>query len=1648
MQAIFPISPSPSPFSRPASQALALEPRLLFDAAIAATAATIEHAAQAAASEHAAVSANDVQRVADVHGKPVIGGDATKLEYGGKTDGWASDIYADVLDGVRDTAASQDGRYLYVTNVGASGAATLSVYARDSEGKLTRLQSLRSASTASDQGLPGLAGAARVVVGSDQASVYVLGTQENTLQAFTRDPASGLLTAAGAFSGAAPGVAMTEVVAHGGLLYVSAGDTLTVLRRDGAALSKVFSYEEGRDGVTGLAGASRMLFGADGKFLYVASDSKGGAAIATVFAVGADGALTRSSAFERAGSENYIRGLTMSADGKTLYALNNGEPATLEALAIGADGSLSELARYQPGAIGSEVVVADDGRAVYVVGGNQVSVYTRAADGTLTRAGAITDDNNPYYKQQFDSLSSATLSADGRQLYVTGLLSNQSALITIRLSPPDANYTEGQDATLILPTGYLSSPARDAAGGSYQGVALTISRTEGASADDRYALAAGNGFTLADGLILKDGAAIATLTEAAGVATLTFTASVNRDQASQVLRQLSYRNSSNDPARGSDTGAEGLSTSLRLTLHDGADADASAEVKLLLHGVNQAPALEASALHPTLPSGGEFVKLFADARVDTIEADQKIWKITVEIDASGPQEMLRYDGGTLPLVATEGVMRTELGGQYMVTVKDGKATVILFFRSDAQASAATINSLAYNNFGASLAGTRTIALTIEEHDYDGASPSTTLAAQAVVTLAPAAEANTAPVLQAPAAAASYTERADAIAPAAGASVADAQLDRLNGGQGNYAGATLTVALGAGAGSLDQLGFQAGNGLSLAGGQLHKDGASIGAVVADAGRIQIVFSDNGGATPTTADVQNTLRQITYRSGDHAPAASVALDITLADRQGAATALRRDIAISAINDAPVLRPDPVLAAGTLELLTKLTEIAGLDGLSASAAGADGKTVYVADKHGAIAVFGRDTATGALAYRATLAAAEGQGAVGQLLASRDGRSLYAIGSRSDGSHALGHYAVAADGALQLSKLLTPEEANEFTLYSAKAMVEAADGRAVYVINEAYLVHYSRDPATGTLTYRARIGDGGTEPYVWQPTSVTVGGDTVFVRSHYDEQSVAAYQRNSEGVLVPLAFVRGGAIGLGEISHSVASADGRSLYLASDNAIHLLRFDAAAKTLSYVAQVASGLVSISDLALSGDGASLYAASADGAVLRLVIDGERLLPASSAAAGAGAGQLATTVDGGVLVLGAGLSVLSEKPAPQIGYVLGASAVPATATLQLSDAELDAAAGGSGNYLGASFSLARSPAANAGDRFGFAAGEGLSLENGQIVKGGVALASFSQQDGVLTVRYTGAATSAEARALLRQLTYAHNGQEAGGIDLKLVFSDGAAQAGVNLAVQIVKPGPDPVTPTQPADPVPPTKPADPVTPPQPADPEPPTKPADPVTPPQPADPVPPAKPADPVTPPQPADPVPPAKPADPPAPVAPVLLQSASHWYERWPTDGQAGPAARAAIDALTVRSRPAIPAPTLSSDFANMTVATRHSGGAAGTLTLLDELRTRQQAEQQSELQAEPPLTPAANDSGQDAAPAAAQPEPPHAARAAQPQQPAPADAGKPPLTMQLRQHAARDLWLQAQQLLDAIGQRSGDAPPSDSHDAAAAAGAIFIES
>ena len=134
--------------------ALALEPRMMFDAAAVATAADTAAQAEAqnqaptlsAEASHAAhtgdetdanasrtvSSSSTLDVAADPAQLPSIGGDSGALDYAGTTD-------ASTLAGARDSVVSSDGKFVYVASIPSEGSASVSVFSRAADGSLKQL---------------------------------------------------------------------------------------------------------------------------------------------------------------------------------------------------------------------------------------------------------------------------------------------------------------------------------------------------------------------------------------------------------------------------------------------------------------------------------------------------------------------------------------------------------------------------------------------------------------------------------------------------------------------------------------------------------------------------------------------------------------------------------------------------------------------------------------------------------------------------------------------------------------------------------------------------------------------------------------------------------------------------------------------------------------------------------------------------------------------------------------------------------------------------------------------------------------------------------------------------------------------------------------------------------------------------------------------------------------------------------------------------------------------------------------------------------------------------------------------------------------------------------------------------------------------
>ncbi|MEI7366345.1 beta-propeller fold lactonase family protein [Pectobacterium sp. 1950-15] len=1340
---------------------------------------------------------------------PAIGGESSAL----KNDQSLQDLYNQVIErnlmtGVKDTALSADGKTLYVVSLPNSGSAVLSVFVRNTEGKFTLSKILphyrevfNNDTLQNDRFIdnPSLAGASEVTLSSDGQYLYVVGSEGNTVTLF-RVGSGGELTQTGVLDQAALGGRSLDVRSH----IVSQGDYLYLTAAQSGSDNdsrSVLVFKRGTDGLltavsqaNNLIGASSLVVDPTGRYLFVSGS--GSTVGVTAFNIDAQGSLAQVGQISGT-SEYYINGLALSPDGKTLYAIHaDVGNYTLNTITVGADGALT-LASTEPfaddgsdsgEALATDLVVSADGTALFVIGRN-ITVFSRAEDGSLTLKQTIKSGDSAL-GIGFSGLQNVELSADGKQLYLVG--SDQVSILNVGTT--GAVYTEGNDPVVLLPSGRLSDPQFDALNetkGDYNGATITVGRQEGGQPEDTFGLKADNGLTLDGNNILKDGVAIATFTQVDGALTIKFIAAVTQADAQNVLRQITYNNTSQDPE------LAGSSPVFTFSIRDNDNNVADLDITVDLVGVNDPSTLTTTVLNPQIPGNGEFVRLFKDTQIDTIESGQTIWQVVLTFDASGPNETISVGGSTIVLESSNGVRKTANEAEYSVAVKDGKATVVFYSMKNGSETAKIIDSIGYNYLGNNPTGERHVTLKIVENSYNGLAPETKLDQAITLTLVPAAETNTAPVITVPGITPTYTERADPIVLAPDATVSDAQMDKLNDGKGNYDGATLKITLGDGKTALDKLGVNAGNGLTLSGDTLQKDGVTIGQVSNKDGVLTIRFNANAGTIPTTEDVQNTLRQITYASDSHTPAAQVAVTVTLSDRYLESQVTALSVAVTAINDTPVVANDPVLSADELRLVNTYTTISGLGTVTAAARTTDGLALYVSDDKGAIALFQRDANSGELTYVRTFAAAEGVTGISQLQVSADGNSVYAL--RADGN-AIVWFSRDAEGNLEHKETIIDNyDIHKSNLYGIKGITLSDDGKTLYVINNYNLLWFTRDTATGKLDYAGLIeGNMTSPPYLWAPTSILSRGNLLFVTTDPSNgATVIVYQRDDSGKLTPLGHVRdftdaaGNTVQLSGLEQITVSADGRSVFVASAGQIDAFSLDTATGTFTHLARIAAE-GTVSDIALSADAPVLYVTKGDGALTRYVLNDNALIPLDTLINNGTNFTHLLPVDGGLIVLGNGVTVLDEAPRLPV-YRIDGPAVIVAPSIVFGDAELDALNGGAGNYQGASITLQRGETASAGDRFDFTAGNGFTLANGVISKDGQAVATFTQAEGKLTITFTAAISRADATALARQISWATSAPLTGSVtSLTLVLNDGAADSaaqalGVTLSREVNQP---------------------------------------------------------------------------------------------------------------------------------------------------------------------------------------------------------------------------------------------------------------------
>src|SRR5947199_363407 len=245
-----------------------------------------------------------------------------------------------------------------------------------------------------------------------------------------------------------------------------------------------------------------------------------------------------------------------------------------------------------------------------------------------------------------------------------------------------------------------------------------------------------------------------------------------------------------------------------------------------------------------------------------------------------------------------------------------------------------------------------------------------------------------------------------------------------------------------------------------------------------------------------------------------------------------------------------------------------ITGLDGASGVAVSPDGRTVYATGEvDDALAVFHRDSATGALTFvemkQDAVDGVDGLNGAKAVAVSPDGAHVYAAGSLENAVAVFGRD--AATGKLTFIEVQREGQNGVLGLFGAKAVTVSLDGANLYVAGgyDDALVVFDRNPETGMLTSVQLLEDGvggvnglnGADA-----VAVSPDGTHVFVTGSVDN-ALAVFERDpATGTLTYVERLRDGIAGVDGLHKAQAvavSPDGASVYAAgsADTAVAVFR-------------------------------------------------------------------------------------------------------------------------------------------------------------------------------------------------------------------------------------------------------------------------------------------------------------------------------------------------------------------------------------------------------------------------------------------------------------------------------------------------------------
>lgn len=278
--------------------------------------------------------------------------------------------------------------------------------------------------------------------------------------------------------------------------------------------------------------------------------------------------------------------------------------------------------------------------------------------------------------------------------------------VVSNLNGDSVSYTEG--STQVLLDQGSNATVSDADSSNFNGGKLTVQVNSGGTSgeDVLFVRNQGNGTNeiQVDGTSIKyNGLVIGAYTGGTNGTPLviTLTSEANATTTAALVHNLAYSNS--NTIQPSTT-----TRSVSISMDDGAGGNSAVSVvSVAVLAVNDAPVVNTTGTNPTFTENGSAVVLFSGTTINNVETGQLVKQMvfTVSNVADGSLERLTIDGTTLNLINGTNVVTLNNSATVTVSLASGTATVTLTHSGLASSTSQVIvNNMTYRNTSESPTG--------------------------------------------------------------------------------------------------------------------------------------------------------------------------------------------------------------------------------------------------------------------------------------------------------------------------------------------------------------------------------------------------------------------------------------------------------------------------------------------------------------------------------------------------------------------------------------------------------------------------------------------------------------------------------------------------------------------------------------------------------------------------------------------------------------------------------------------------------------------------------------------------------------------------------------------------------------------------------